>query len=335
MASTNLRLVPLEPSNEPSILDIAAALIKKVLNHELTWKLALLFLSLAALLRITKRKKCLKGKLIVLTGASTGLGRALAFALAKEKVKLVVWDINKDGLLKTVEDIKAVTPDAEIYAYEINLVNRLDIYDLASRIRRDHGPIWGLINNAGIIAGQTLVEEPDKKIELTMNVNIMAHFWTCKAFLPDMLNANDGHIVCVSSAAGLFPSARMVSYCASKHAARGFIEALRIELSALGKNGVKTTGVFPAHIQTDLFKGYSMGSTMTPEYVASSIVDSLKTGTPTLLLPWLPLFMGNMWQGILPVWLWDVFMLPTNSSLSKWQPDQANKLFDKMEGKKE
>jgi len=329
---TTPRMAPIENSPEDlSILELALLLAKRVMGHEYMKKIVILGIVLFGLYKLTERKKSLKDKLIVLTGASTGLGRAMAFILAKEKCRLAVWDLNAEALHKTVADIKAAVPGAEIFPYEINLVNREAIYDTASQVRRDHGPVWGLINNAGIIAGQTLVEEPDKKIEAVMNVNVMAHYWTCKAFLPDMLNNNDGHIVGVSSAAGLFPSARMVSYCASKHAARGFTEALRIEVNALGKSGVKVSGVYPAHIQTDLFKGYSMGTTMTPEYVASQIIDGMKSNRATIFLPWLPLFMGNMWQGILPVPLWDLFMLPTNSSLSNWKPDQANKLFTKME----
>lgn len=243
-----------------------------------------------------------------------------------------MWDINAEQLNLTVSDVKKKYPDAQIFPYIINLANKDAIYALAEQVKREHGFVWGLINNAGIISGAELMQTPDKKIELTMAVNVMAHFWTVKSFLPAMLDRNEGHIVAISSAAGYFPSARMIDYCTSKYAARGFMEALRIELSALGKSGVKTTLVAPAHINTDLFSGYSMGSTMQPEWVAAQVVHAMRINRAIAFLPYLPLAVGNMWQGILPTPLWDLFMLPTNSSLSKWNPSQANKIFDQMAG---
>ena len=216
----------------------------------------------------------------------------------------------------------------------VNLVSREAVYSLAEQVKREHGFVWGIINNAGILIGKPLMETPDNKIELTMGVNVMAHFWTVKAFLQPMLDRNEGHIVAVSSAAGFFPSARMTEYCTSKYAARGFMESLRIELNAIGKGGVKTTLVAPAHINTELFQGYSMGSTMQPDWVASEIIRAMRIDKAIQFLPWY-VSMGNLWQGVFPTFIWDIFMLPTNSSLNKWNPAQANKIFDKMESKKE
>jgi all-trans-retinol dehydrogenase (NAD+) len=219
---------------------------------------------------------------------------------------------------------------SEVYPYVVNLVNRESIYALAEQVKREHGFVWGLINNAGILVGKPLMETPDNKIELAMGVNVMAHFWTLKAFLQPMLDRNDGHIVAISSAAGFFPSARMTEYCASKYAARGLMEALRIELASLGKNGVKTTLVAPAHINTDLFSGYNMMGTMQPEWVAEQVVRAMRVDKAIQFLPWY-VSVGNLWQGVFPTFIWDLFMMPTNSSLSKWNPTQANRIFEKME----
>jgi all-trans-retinol dehydrogenase (NAD+) len=246
--------------------------------------------------------------------------------------KVIIWDIDEKGLKQTTELTQEKCPGAEVFPYVVNLTSRESIYALAEQVQKEHGFVWGLINNAGILAGASLLETPDKKIEMTMNVNIMAHFWTVKAFLPAMMEKNDGHIVGVSSAAGFFPSARMTEYCTSKFAARGFMEALRIELSALGKTGVKATLVAPAHINTALFQGYSMGSTMQPEWVAEQIVHGMRINKAILFLPWY-VSLGNLWQGIFPTFIWDLFMMPTNSQLSNWDPSQANKVFDKMDAK--
>jgi all-trans-retinol dehydrogenase (NAD+) len=269
----------------------------------------------------------------VLTGGATGLGREQAFALAKSGVgKLILWDINLEQLEATAQDVKKEYPNAQVFAYGINLVNREAIYTLAKKVIADHGFVWGLINNAGVISGSPILETPDKKIELTMGVNVMAHFWTIKAFLPDMITNKDGHIAAISSAAGFFPSARMSDYCASKYAARGLMEALRIEIQSMGLSShIKTTIVAPANFKSDLFAGYSLGPAMEPRYVANQVVTAIQNNDAVVFVPHLPLYMGNVWQGILPTWVYDIFMRATDSQLSSWKPDHANKIFSKME----
>lgn len=121
-----------------------------------------------------------------------------------------------------------------------------------------------LINNAGVASGRLLLDVPDEIIQRTFDVNIVAHFWvrtkncgilnidrynllnllqTTKAFLPKMLEKNHGHIVTIASMAGHVGIAKMVDYCASKHAAVGFDEALGIELETIGDCCYSITGV--------------------------------------------------------------------------------------------
>jgi len=98
-----------------------------------------------------------------------------------------------------------------------------------------------LINNAGIVTGRPLLESPDHLIELTMKVNAMAHFWTIKAFLPAMIARQHGHIVSIASSAGHAGVPGLGDYCASKYAAVGFNESLRLQLRKDGVKGVHTT----------------------------------------------------------------------------------------------
>ena len=92
------------------------------------------------------------------------------------------------------------------------------------------GHVSILVNNAGIVSGTALLDTPDSKIIRTFDVNILAHFWTLKAFLPAMISQKDGHIVNVASLAGHSGTHKLVDYCASKFAAVGLDEALRVEL---------------------------------------------------------------------------------------------------------
>ena len=201
---------------------------------------------------------------------------------------------------------------------------------MAKAVKDDVGSVWGLINNAGIISGQEFLKTSDRRIELTMAVNTMAHFWTAKAFLPDMLANNSGAIVTISSAAGVFVQPLMVDYCTSKYAARGLSLALRSEIAALGKNGVRVGCICPAHINTDLFKGYDlMGMTMQPEYVAGKVVECVEQGHATMMLPPL-LGPASAFQEICPQFLWDIFTLhPFNNVVMGQQ--QGCQIFSKME----
>ena len=101
------------------------------------------------------------------------------------------------------------------------------------------------------------MDTPDEKIIQTMRVNVLAHFWTVKAFLPAMMKAGSGHIVTIASLAAYVGISKLVDYSASKFAVRGFHEALTSELDALGyTNRIHTTCVCPGPIKTKLFEGF-------------------------------------------------------------------------------
>ncbi len=322
-----------------STSSLVVALIKRIVSSA-TSSTSILraFLCAAAAILLRRvslklRRKSVRGRTVLITGAATGIGRAQAFAFAKLGARIVLWDIAHDQLLKTAEDVRKATPGASVYAYKCDLSKRQQIYEVAKAVKAEVGSVWALVNNAGIISGQEFLKTEDRRIELTMAVNTMAHFWTAKAFLPDMLAANSGAIVTISSAAGVFVQPRMVDYCTSKFAARGLSLALRSEVAALGKSGVRVSCICPAHINTDLFKGYDMmGMTMEPSYVADKVVDAVQHGWGTVMLPPV-LTPATIVQEACPQTLWDLFTLPTNSTMNKWDPTKANKVFDAMEKK--
>lgn len=106
-----------------------------------------------------------------------------------------------------------------------------------------------LFNNAGVLSGRSLLDTPDHMIERSFNVNVIAHFWTVKAFLPTMIEKDHGHIVTIASMAGYVGIAKLIDYCSSKFAAVGFDEALRLELEVMGVENVHTTVICPYFIQ--------------------------------------------------------------------------------------
>ena len=141
------------------------------------------------------------------------------------------------------------------YAYTVDLSSRQKIYKAAEDVQRDVGTVKILINNAGIVSGTTLLSTPDEKIIRTYDVNVLAHFWTLKAFLPEMIIHKKGHIVNISSLAGHSGTNKLVDYCSSKFAAVGLDDALKVELKVQGHDYINTTVVCPYYISTGMFSG--------------------------------------------------------------------------------
>ncbi|KAI5642090.1 short chain dehydrogenase domain-containing protein [Phthorimaea operculella] len=141
------------------------------------------------------------------------------------------------------------------HGYVVDLTNRDDIYRVAKRTSEEVGRVSILINNAGVVSGTYLLDTPDHLIQRTFDVNVLSHFWTVKAFLPQMIENSDGHIVTIASMAGQVGVAKLVDYCASKSAACGFDEALKIELETQGVKGVYTSLICPYFIRaTGMFE---------------------------------------------------------------------------------
>eukprot|EP00106_Octopus_bimaculoides_P018027 XP_014785469.1 PREDICTED: retinol dehydrogenase 10-B-like [Octopus bimaculoides] len=122
-------------------------------------------------------------------------------------------------------------------------------------VKNEIGNVDILVNNAGIVTGKNLLDCTDQDIIKTMQVNVLAHFWTIKAFLPKMIERNSGHIVTISSTAGVIGVNKLTGYCASKFACVGLDEALRSELSSLKKDGVHMTLACPYYTNTGMFLG--------------------------------------------------------------------------------
>ncbi|HEY7699722.1 MAG TPA: SDR family oxidoreductase, partial [Vicinamibacteria bacterium] len=186
---------------------------------------------------------------VLVTGAASGLGRRLALSIARRKGILVLWDLNREGLEKVAGEIRELGSKAETAVVDVS--NREAVYEAS---RRSHGAIDVLINNAGVVSGKGLLEIPDEKIERTFAVNTLSLFWTVKAFLPGMIERGRGHVVTIASAAGLIGVPKLSDYGASKWAAVGFDESLRMELRKLSP-AIRTTVVCPYYIRTGLFEG--------------------------------------------------------------------------------
>ncbi|XP_072238327.1 retinol dehydrogenase 10-A-like [Leuresthes tenuis] len=199
------------------------------------------------------RLKSIDGELCLITGAGGALGRLFALEFAKEGAHLVLWDCNTAANEQTAQLAREL--GVKVHTFTVDLSNRGSIYETAERVRAEVGDVSILVNNAGVVAGRRLLECPDELLERTLLVNCHALFWMTKAFLPQMKARNHGHIVTVASALGLFTTACVEDYCASKFGAVGFHESLAHELQAENHNGIKTTLVCPYIVDTGMFAG--------------------------------------------------------------------------------
>ncbi|KAG7312159.1 hypothetical protein JYU34_001620 [Plutella xylostella] len=242
-------------------------------------------------------KKELKGAVAVVTGGGGGLGSLIALRLARLGCKVVLWDINKQGLEDTVKLVKGIGGDC--CGYTVDLASRDDIYRVAKKVHEEVGRVSLLINNAGVVSGQYLLDTPDHLIQRTFDVNVLAHFWTVKAFLPIMVEHNSGHIVTIASMAGHVGVAKLVDYCSSKAAACGFDEALRLELEVRGATGVHTSLICPYFIRsTGMFD--QVNSRFVPQLnsndVADRVVLAIRTNETLAVMPgYFRLFMPFKW----------------------------------------
>ena len=136
--------------------------------------------------------KDLEGRITLITGAASGIGRLMARKFADEGAILVLWDIRMDLLQETKDLILTDNADAIVHLYECDLSQRECIYETSDKVQEEIGKVDILVNNAGIVSGRKFLDCPDNLIERTINVNIMAHMWLAKKFLPPMIAANDG-----------------------------------------------------------------------------------------------------------------------------------------------
>lgn len=240
---------------------------------------------------------------VLITGAGSGLGRALALRFAELGSQLVLWDVNLKGLEETRNSILKLyssncalqKKDCLIYKVDVSDKEQVKMYaeivhrDLnKDNTQEDEKYVSILINNAGIYHGLFLDELKDEQIERIFRINILAHFWTVRAFLPRMIQRERGHIVEIASMGGLFGQHKQVDYCATKYATVGFEESLSMELSYLGlSDKIMTTVVCPFFFRSNLFTGFNDKAAliMNVDYVAEETVKTIRCNHARILLP--------------------------------------------------
>ncbi|MGU9857515.1 SDR family NAD(P)-dependent oxidoreductase [Pseudomonas sp. LF245] len=207
--------------------------------------------------------KSFNGRVAAITGAASGMGRALALALAREGCHLALADKNGPGLLQTVAIIKASTlSPVMITTHTVDVSDREAVHAWATETFVQHGQVNLIFNNAGVALSSTVEGVDYADLEWIVGINFWGVVHGTKAFLPYLKASGDGHVVNTSSVFGLFAQPGMSGYNATKFAVRGFTESLRQELD-LQRCGVSATCVHPGGIRTDICRSSRIDANMT------------------------------------------------------------------------
>ncbi|MGV9614487.1 SDR family NAD(P)-dependent oxidoreductase [Nocardia xishanensis] len=252
------------------------------------------------------------GKKVLVTGAAMGLGKLFAERAVREGAAAVVlWDVNEVALKGTAAELAG--RGSRIHEFVVDVSDRDAIAAAAAAVRDEVGDIDILVNNAGIVRGNTYFWETENRadIDKTMAINSLAPMYITLEFLPAMVRgAGEARVLNIASSAGLVANPRMSVYAASKWAALGWSDSVRLELEQAGHDHVKVTTVCPTYINTGMFDG-AKGFWLTPILQQDDVVDTswkeMKQGNPLVVLPWTSR-LNRALSGILPLKLRDLFL---------------------------
>lgn len=203
--------------------------------------------------------KSFANKVAAITGAGSGIGRAIALNLAQQGCHLALSDVNEAGLAETVNLAKQY--GVNITTQKLDVADKDGVHAWADQVVREHGKVNLIFNNAGVALGSTVEGISYEELAWVMNINFWGVVYGTKAFLPYLKASGEGHIINISSVFGICSQPTQSAYNASKFAVRGFTEALRQELD-LEKAPVSVTCIHPGGIKTNIAKAAKMNDSV-------------------------------------------------------------------------
>jgi all-trans-retinol dehydrogenase (NAD+) len=242
---------------------------------------------------IPRTQKSLDGEIILITGTGNGIGKqiALKLAIVAPNARLICWDYEEEPNMATVAELRQKNIKAD--GYTIDISDSEMVAKTAAQIRSDIGDVTIVINNAGISPYTKFLSQDISSMRRTMEINVYAHFWILREFLPKMIEKNHGHVVSMASMAALVPSRELAVYGASKHAIHGFIESLKTEfrIDPL-KSNISFTTVYPYFVSTRMISSVkfrpgfaSLVPVISPEYVAEKTIQGFRRNYEHIYLP--------------------------------------------------
>ncbi|MEO1021576.1 MAG: SDR family oxidoreductase [Bacteroidota bacterium] len=246
-----------------------------------------------------------KNKTVLVTGGASGIGLKMGRqALVRGAKHLILWDINEDKLITAAAHLQK--EGFEVTTQIVDVSSTGDVRQAAELVRMDVGPVDILFNNAGIVVGKPFTEHSIEDIERTLGVNTTGLMLVAKAFIPDMIETGSGHIINIASAAGLTSNPGMTVYAASKWAAVGWSDSLRLEFKK-EDIPIRVLTVMPSYINTGMFAGVTtpfMTPLLDPDDITKKILDAVEHDKVILREPLIVKFAPFL-KGVLPQKIYD------------------------------
>lgn len=236
-----------------------------------------------------------RGKVVVVTGASSGIGEATAREFGREGAKVVIAARRVDRLESLAKEITAMGTEAEALVVQADLSKLDDIQSLIAKTLEKFGRIDVLVNNAGFGRLDWLEKlDPLKDIQSQFDVNVLGVIQTTRQALPVMMKQRSGHIINMCSMAGLVATPTYTIYAACKHAVHGFSEALRREVKPWG---IDVSMIYPGGVTTEFNQHAGIkrktGATtpkfllLSAEQVGAAVIDLVRRPRPMRIIPWM------------------------------------------------
>lgn len=227
----------------------------------------------------------IQGKTALITGASRGIGRAIALELAKQGIhRIILVARNQHHLSEVATTIQAMGVEAIVLP--LDLTQTIEVNIAIAKTWKQHGPIHLLVNCAGVAHQAPFLQTKLPKVQEELSLNLMGIYSMTHFLARRMASKKEGRIVNVSSLMGKIGAPTMATYSATKFAILGFTQALRNELSA---HNIKVTALLPSLTETDMVRNtqrFRWVTAMTPEKVATVFVNSLEKESPEILVGW-------------------------------------------------
>ena len=203
----------------------------------------------------------LKGKVSIITGGASGIGRATALKFGQEGAIVAVCDLNQESIDSTVDEVKAA--GGEAVGYIVNVTNKAQIADMVADLKTRFGRIDVVVNNAGIVQDAQLLKMTDEQFDLVVDINLKGVYNCAKAVVDTMVAQGGGVILNASSVVGVYGNFGQTNYAATKFGVIGFVKTWAKEL---GKKGIRANAVCPGFVATPILKAM-------PEKVIQAMED--------------------------------------------------------------
>ena len=249
-----------------------------------------------------------KGKVVLITGGASGMGKILARRLSKDEAKIAIFDVNEDGIADTVRDTKNAA------GFKCDVASNEAVKENVKKVEESLGPVDLLITAAALMPGHKVVDETSESMGRLFNINYFGTYHMIEALLPTMRARNTGRIIAFGSVAGYAPVPNMAAYCATKAAINSLIEILQNELRHEGSD-VRAQLICPPAVDTPLVDqtlatdspgsikhAKRSGRLSNPEKIVDAIIEGIKKDKPVI-------FPGEarvlkLWHDLLPRLWW-------------------------------